>query len=222
MAERLVLCGPVDRPDGAAGDCLRLDLSGADDNVTLRIQDISRRMVAEVSNLHTDLLEVAAYVYSADAATKRGGEWRSMSRCMQRIVACLILSESASAAYWPHWYCFRSFSQNCPRTGASIPCRRIRWPRTSIVSPSMTVAVPTISAAEAGVAANNATAINRFIGSVLILDAPRTEPSGRSVLTSNICHWRVIGLRAPPGMKITGSLAAKSLQTPHQSQSYSR
>ena len=73
MAERLVLCGPVDKPDRETGDCLRLDLSGADDNVTLRIQDISRRMVAGVPDLLTDLLEVAAYVYSADAATKRGG-----------------------------------------------------------------------------------------------------------------------------------------------------
>jgi len=85
MAERLVLCGPVDRPDRAAGDCLRLDLSGADDNVTLRIQDISRRMVAEVSNLHTDLLEVAAYVYSADAATKRDGDiMRGLGRDWRR------------------------------------------------------------------------------------------------------------------------------------------
>ena len=40
---------------------------------TLRMHDISRPMVADVPDLLTDLLEVAAYVYSADAATKRGG-----------------------------------------------------------------------------------------------------------------------------------------------------
>ena len=85
MAERLVLCGPVDKPDCEAGDCLRLDLSGADDNVTLRIQDISRRMVAGVPDLLTDLLEVAAYVYSADAATKRGGDiMRGLGRDWRR------------------------------------------------------------------------------------------------------------------------------------------
>jgi len=85
MAERLVLCGPVDRPDREASDCLRLDLSGADDNVTLRIQDISRRMVAGVPGLLTDLLEVAAYVYSADAATKRGGDiMRGLGRDWRR------------------------------------------------------------------------------------------------------------------------------------------
>lgn len=85
MAERLVLCGPVDKPDREASDCLRLDLSGADDNVTLRIQDISRRMVAGVPGLLTDLLEVAAYVYSADAATKRGGDiMRGLGRDWRR------------------------------------------------------------------------------------------------------------------------------------------
>ena len=85
MAERLVLCGSVGKPDRETGDYLRLDLSGVDDNVTLRIQDISRPMVAGVPDLLTDLLEVAAYVYCADAATKRGGDiMRGLGRDWRR------------------------------------------------------------------------------------------------------------------------------------------
>jgi 7-cyano-7-deazaguanine synthase in queuosine biosynthesis len=53
---------------------LRLNLGGRDANVSLQIDDISRRLVAEVPDVLTDLLEVATYVYCADQLISRGGE----------------------------------------------------------------------------------------------------------------------------------------------------
>ena len=42
-------------------------------NVNLRIGDITRRLTANLTDLELDLLEIAAYVYSADQAVTRGG-----------------------------------------------------------------------------------------------------------------------------------------------------
>lgn len=72
--ERLVLCGGADPPPGIKyTDQLRLALDGPDKNVTVRLHDIAKRLVADVPDLLVDLLEVAAYVYSADWGTGRGG-----------------------------------------------------------------------------------------------------------------------------------------------------
>lgn len=72
--ERLVLCGDAAPPSGSDGaEILRLALDGPDKNVSVRLHDISRRLVANVPDLLVDLLEVAAYVYSADWGTGRGG-----------------------------------------------------------------------------------------------------------------------------------------------------
>jgi hypothetical protein len=73
MNERLVLCGGVSARPGKGVDLLRLDLSGPNQNVTVRVHDITKRMVTNIPDLLVDLLEVAAYVYSADWATRRGG-----------------------------------------------------------------------------------------------------------------------------------------------------
>jgi 7-cyano-7-deazaguanine synthase in queuosine biosynthesis len=71
MSERLVLCG------GAKGSSktlpLRLALSGRSQNITLKLDDISKKMVKRVPGLLVDLIEIAAYVYCADRATSRGG-----------------------------------------------------------------------------------------------------------------------------------------------------
>ena len=71
MPERLVLCGGAKR---AGGDStLRLALSGRSQNITLKLEDISKRLVRNVPGLLIDLVEIATYVYCADQATSRGG-----------------------------------------------------------------------------------------------------------------------------------------------------
>ena len=79
MHERLVLCGHQVHKIRVRGERLYLKLTGkdlrhADDdsNVSLKISDISRKLLTEVPDLLTDLLEIAAYVLAADAATDRG------------------------------------------------------------------------------------------------------------------------------------------------------
>jgi 7-cyano-7-deazaguanine synthase in queuosine biosynthesis len=55
---------------------LRLRLSGKDGkgNITLRIEDVHRKMFQQVPSLFNDLLEVATYVYSADQVIRRGAD----------------------------------------------------------------------------------------------------------------------------------------------------
>jgi hypothetical protein len=74
MAERLVLCGGSRTARSQAEIVLHLDLTGSGRNVELRLHDISKRMLTNLPSLVIDLLELAAYVYSADWATSRGGE----------------------------------------------------------------------------------------------------------------------------------------------------
>ena len=95
MYEPLVLCGHQVHKTRVRGERLYLKLTGkdlrhADDdsNVSLRLSDISRKLLAGVPDLLTDLLEIAAYVLAADAATDRGDpslpdmgdEWRRRFR----------------------------------------------------------------------------------------------------------------------------------------------
>jgi hypothetical protein len=72
MPERLVLCGGAMR----AGDDspLRLALDGRSQNITLKLEDISSRLVKSLPDLLIDLIEIAAYVFCADQANSRGGE----------------------------------------------------------------------------------------------------------------------------------------------------
>jgi hypothetical protein len=72
MPERLVLCGGTKRTEGDS--TLRLALDGRSQNITLKLEDISKRLVKNVPDLLIDLIEIAAYVYCADQATSRGGE----------------------------------------------------------------------------------------------------------------------------------------------------
>jgi 7-cyano-7-deazaguanine synthase in queuosine biosynthesis len=74
MAERLVLCGQAEVKCAQDEETLRLSLNGSRPNIALRIEDVSRRMVANVPNLLTDLVEIATYVFCADQAVSRGGE----------------------------------------------------------------------------------------------------------------------------------------------------
>ncbi len=71
MKRFLIECG-VSRPSGS--DAITLDVHGADKNVNLRIDYISRTMLGNVPDLLIDLLEVAAYVYCADQKLVRGSD----------------------------------------------------------------------------------------------------------------------------------------------------
>jgi len=72
MLERLVICGGGKRAN--AESALHLALDGRAQNITLRLEDVSKRLVANVPDLLIDLVEIATYVYCADQATGRGGE----------------------------------------------------------------------------------------------------------------------------------------------------
>lgn len=72
--ERVILCGGLTTPGGPSKKAaVPLSLWGRHSNVTLKVSDISRKMVANISPVLIDLLEIATYVYCADQATTRGG-----------------------------------------------------------------------------------------------------------------------------------------------------
>jgi 7-cyano-7-deazaguanine synthase in queuosine biosynthesis len=70
--EHLVICGDLE-PQKAGGRLLRLNLHGKAPNVRLQIADISRRLLTNLPDVLVDLLNLASYVYAADAAVSRGG-----------------------------------------------------------------------------------------------------------------------------------------------------
>ena len=76
--KRYIICGnaPTDGVNEDQGRDLRLRLWGKDgpDKITLRIEDIDERDVQNVPDTFQDLLEIAAYVYSADQAISRGAD----------------------------------------------------------------------------------------------------------------------------------------------------
>ncbi len=73
--KRYVICGnaPTDGIEENPERDLRLRLWGNDgpDKITLRIEDIHKKMCKDVPDAFQDLLEIATYVYSADQAIKR-------------------------------------------------------------------------------------------------------------------------------------------------------
>ena len=72
--ERFVVCGGLAAPRRVAKEkIINLNLWGQRANVTLKISDISERMIANVPPILIDLLEIATYIYCADQATTRGG-----------------------------------------------------------------------------------------------------------------------------------------------------
>jgi 7-cyano-7-deazaguanine synthase in queuosine biosynthesis len=70
--EHIVLCGGASASRIGAG-VHHLALHGPKQNVRLRVQDISKRLVGNIPDELADLLEVASYVYAADSAISRGG-----------------------------------------------------------------------------------------------------------------------------------------------------
>lgn len=73
MLERHFTCGPLalPRPPPRAR---ALSITGPNPNINLKIEDISRKLVIDVPDLLTDLIEIATYVFVADQVTTRGGD----------------------------------------------------------------------------------------------------------------------------------------------------
>ncbi len=76
---RLFLCGDgVNPPRNKKVDGLKvekLNTEGSDANVHIQFNDISDKLFSNIPDRLLDFLEVAAYVYTADCATKRGTGW---------------------------------------------------------------------------------------------------------------------------------------------------
>jgi Queuosine biosynthesis protein QueC len=72
--EHLVLCSGATAQEPGGANRLDLSLHGTQANVRLKINDISRRLLANISEVHADLLEIASYIYAADSAISRGGK----------------------------------------------------------------------------------------------------------------------------------------------------
>lgn len=76
---RLFLCSGAQIPSGdsvASGRRrIELDSIGRDPNVHIRIENVARVLQQQLTPRLTDLLEIAAYVYTADCSTQRGTQW---------------------------------------------------------------------------------------------------------------------------------------------------
>lgn len=71
MRQHVIECG-VDAPSSESA--IAMNVHGPSKNVNLRIDYISRTMLANLPDLLIDLLEIAAYVYCADQRLDRGTE----------------------------------------------------------------------------------------------------------------------------------------------------
>ena len=76
---RLFLCNGAILPSGDARltdhQVIDLMVSGSSANVNIKLEDVAKVFMKHLSPRLTDLLEIAAYVYSADCATSRGQGW---------------------------------------------------------------------------------------------------------------------------------------------------
>lgn len=78
-SEHVFLCGETANGQTLSANTHALGLDGLDPEIRLRIEDVSRPLAANIPDVLLDLLEVAAFVYAADACISRGGpgdaEW---------------------------------------------------------------------------------------------------------------------------------------------------
>lgn len=83
---RSILCGGIrlDESDPLPNGrhVVQLNSNGPDANVNIRVMDLARVFLKNLSPRLEDLLEIAAYVYSTDCATSRGGEWTD-KKCVE-------------------------------------------------------------------------------------------------------------------------------------------
>ncbi|MGC2225294.1 MAG: hypothetical protein WA624_24490 [Methylocella sp.] len=124
MPEHLVLCGGANRARGVS--TLRLALSGRAQNITLKLEDISKKMVRNVPDLLVDLIEIAPYAYCADQATSRGGPVRvGMGADWRRSFRFVILVRNPN--HWNHrdfWNLSAGRSRFCRKTITNLNLRR--------------------------------------------------------------------------------------------------
>ena len=76
-AEQTILCGGLALPPKAkAEEPIRLHLLNGPpgEHVRLRIADLHQSLCRNIPSVYHDLVEIAAYVYSADQAVKRSGQ----------------------------------------------------------------------------------------------------------------------------------------------------
>lgn len=80
---RLLLCSGIDLPLNdrlrEGRKVLELDSLGSKANVNVRLEDVAKVLRKNISPRLVDLLEIASYVFTADAATRRGTEWTNDS-----------------------------------------------------------------------------------------------------------------------------------------------
>lgn len=88
--EQVFLCGEAAKGARLAANTHQLSLHGLDPNVTLRIEDVSGPLVADIPDVLMDLLEVAAFIYAADSLVSRGGlrdaKWGAKWRRRMRLI----------------------------------------------------------------------------------------------------------------------------------------
>ena len=76
---RLIVCSGAEITPGGpiAAERWRIDLNaiGSQSNVKIRIENVARVFQQQLTPRLVDFLEIAAYVYAADCATKRGEKW---------------------------------------------------------------------------------------------------------------------------------------------------
>lgn len=76
---RLIVCSGarIASGDPIATGRKRVDLNaiGNEANVTIRIESVTKVFLQQLSPRLLDLLEIAAYVYTADCSTDRGTQW---------------------------------------------------------------------------------------------------------------------------------------------------
>ncbi len=76
-AERLVLCGGVPARGTDGGTPLALNIYGPDPSIHFRLEEVRRGLWGDLPPVLRDLLDVAAYVYTADQALPRAAGGRA-------------------------------------------------------------------------------------------------------------------------------------------------
>ena len=116
MPERLVLCGAAGR--SSVQSALRLALSGASRNITVRMENINPKLVGDIPDWLIDLIEIASYVYCADQAVRRGGtQQRAMGTDWRRDFRFVIPVRDPRHWSNPHF--------QAPLCGARVSIRRL-------------------------------------------------------------------------------------------------
>ena len=90
--EHLILCGSAKltsrKKEWREAKTHRLRIGTGKEHVHLKIEHITRKMAAQLPTAAIDLVEIAAYVYSADQVVTRGG-MKEFNECFNfRAVLC--------------------------------------------------------------------------------------------------------------------------------------